>query len=324
MTKRSLAWITVAMTAACFAILTVFLNGTIGQGTGNVILFASKMMFLSVTVASVAAFVLIFIFKRDFIRGQAATFNRFKYLLALLVKRDFVSRYRKSVLGVLWSLLNPLLTMLVMTMVFSYLFRFQIEHYPAYLLSGLIIYNFFSEATTMGMGSVIAGEAIIKKVYVPKYIFPLSKVLSSLVNLLFSFIAFLFIYLITGVPFKATLLLFPIPMMYVFVFSLGLAMLLSSFAVFFRDLTYLYGILITLLMYLSAIFYPVDIIPERFQPLMGLNPLYQFVTYFRSLVLDGTVPGLWTNTVCTGFALAALCVGVYVFMSKQDRFILYL
>jgi ABC-type polysaccharide/polyol phosphate export permease len=245
-------------------------------------------------------------------------------LLWLLVKRDFVARYRKSLLGVLWSLLNPLLTMLVMTLVFSHIFRFAIENFPVYLLSGQIIFGFFSESTTLAMGSVIGGEGIIKKVYVPKYIFPVSRVLSSLVNLAFSLLAFLFVFIVTGVPFRATMLLIPIPILYTFVFSLGVAMLMATLAVFFRDLTYLYGILLTLLMYLTPLFYPVEMLPERLIPYMGLNPIYHYIDYLRDLALRGIVPGLWDNVVCIGFALAALCCGMYAFMSRQENFILNL
>ena len=324
LTKKRLALLTVLMTAAYFFFMAYLPESIIGARADNILLFAFKIGFLSVSASITTAVILILLFKREFILWQFTSFSRFRHLLGLLVKRDFVTRYRKSVLGVLWSLLNPLLTMLVMTLVFSYLFRFQIENFPVYLLSGQIIFGFFSESTMQAMGSIISAEHVIKKVYVPKYIFPLSKVLSSLVNLLFSFLAFLFVFVITGARFRATMLLLPIPILYTFVFSLGVAMLLSSMAVFFRDLTYLYGIFLTLLTYLTPLFYPIEIIPERMQPFMGFNPMYHFVDYFRDLALRGVVPGLWDNAVCLGFALAALCCGMYVFMSQQEKYILNL
>ncbi|MCL1829653.1 MAG: ABC transporter permease [Oscillospiraceae bacterium] len=324
LTKKKLAFLTVLMAALFFTLMLFLPESVVGTRAENTVVFATKIGFLSMTAAMTAAAVLILIFKRDFVRRQVLTFNRFKHLLRLLVKRDFVSRYRKSVLGVLWSLLNPLLTMFVMTLVFSYLFRFQIENFPVYLLSGQIIFGFFSESTTLAMGSVVTNESIIKKVYVPKYIFPLARVFSSLVNLAFSFLAFLIVFLVTRVPFRLTMLLLPIPIIYTFVFSLGVAMLLSSMAVFFRDLTYLYGIFITLLTYLTPLFYPVEILPERMIPIIGFNPMYHFIDYFRDLALRGVIPGLWSNAVCAGFALAALCCGTYVFMSKQERYILYM
>ena len=316
--------ITVFLAVVFFILLLSLPEGVVGERSDNLLLFAPKILFLSVTASIVTAFILVFIFKRDFITAQYNTLCHFRHYLNLLVKRDFVSRYRKSILGVLWSLLNPLLMMLVMTLVFSYLFRFQIENFPVYILSGRIIFGFFEESTTLAMGSVIANEAVIRKVYVPKYVFPLARVLSSLVNLAFSLLAFFLVFIITGAPFRWTMLLMPVPIIYVFIFSLGMSMFLSSMVVFFRDLTYLYGVALVLLMYLTPLFYPVEIIPERFIPLYGFNPLYHFVDYFRDLTLRGVVPDLWSNMVCLGFALAALCVGTYIFMSEQDKYILYL
>jgi len=324
LTKKRLTLLTMLMTIVYFIPLLFLPESIVGARSDNMLLFAPKIGFLALTAAITTAMVLILIFKRGFIRWQKSSFSKYRYLLFNLVKRDFVSRYRKSLLGVFWSLLNPLLTMLVMTMVFSYLFRFDIPNYPVYLLSGQLIVGFFNESTTRAMGSVIGAEGIIKKVYTPKYIFPIANVLSSLVNLLFSFVALLLVAVVTGTPLHWAMLLSPIPIVYLFVFSLGVSMLLSSMAVFFRDLTYLYGVFLTLLTYLTPVFYPVSIIPERFQPIMGLNPMYQFVDYFRSLVIYGIAPDLWKNTVCIGFALAALCCGTYVFMSKQDRYILYM
>ena len=174
------------------------------------------------------------------------------------------------------------------------------------------------------MNSIVSGAGIIKKVYIPKYIFPISRVLSSVVNFGFAFVAFLLVLLVTRTLVYWTILLTPIPLLYVFIFSLGVGMMLSSMAVFFRDLTYIYGILITLLTFLTPIFYPVSILPDRVFHLVHLNPLFHYVSYFRDLALNGVIPGLWANIVCLGFALAALCCGMYVTMSQQDKYILYL
>lgn len=323
--KNRLIIFIILISAAFFVLLFFTLpSNVIGPRSNNLFLLVFKIGFLSVTAAITTAILLIFIFRHEFVKKQWASFIRFKYLLQLLVKRDFVSRYKRSVLGVFWSLLNPLLTMLIMTMVFSFLFRTQIENFPVYVLSGLIIFGFFSESTNQAMGTVIANAGIIKKVYVPKYVFPLSRVLSSLVNLCFSFLAFLLVFIITRAPLHWSMALIPIPIIYTFIFALGIGMLLSSLAVFFRDLTYLYSIFMTLLMYLTPILYPVSIIPERYQPFMGLNPIYHFIDYFRNVALNGVVPDIWANVVCIGFALSALCCGVYVFMSQQDEYILYL
>jgi len=324
LTKKTMALLTVVL-AMTYTVALYFLpiSGII-ERHDNMLLFVPKIVFLAIIGAISTCFLLILIFKRDFISWQLLSFSRYKSYLRLMIRRDFVSRYRKSILGVLWSLLNPLLTMLVLSMVFSKLFGITTPFFPVYLLSGQVIFNFFNEATTMAMNSVIASEGIIKKIYVPKYIFPLSKVVSSLVNLGFSFIAFMIIFLSMGVPFNWTMVLIPLPIIYTFVFALGVAMFMSSMAVFFRDLTYLYGVLLTLWMFMTPIMYPVSILPDWLLPYYGLNPLYHFVDYFRSVAMWGIVPDLWSNLVCISFALASLCLGTYVFMIKQDRYILYL
>jgi len=325
LTKKRVAVLTTILTLVYFISLFFLPESIVGARHENILLFAPKLMFLAITAAITTAIILILIFRKKFISGQIFSFNRYKYYLRLIVKRDFVARYRKSTLGVLWSLLNPLLSMLVLSFVFTTLFRrFDIEYFHVYILSGLLIYNFFNESTMLAMSSVIDNEAIIKKIYVPKYIFPLSKVISSLVNMLFAFIAFLLVFIVSGAPFKWTMLLLPIPVIYVFFFALGVSMFMSSLAVFFRDIRHLYGVLLSLWMFLTPVMYPVEIIPEVAMPFYGLNPLFHFLDYFRALSLGGIVPDLWSNMVCIGFALASVCIGVYVFMSKQDRYILYL
>jgi len=309
---------------AYFFPLLLLPESVIGHRDDNMMLFTPKVLFLAVTAAIMTIFALIFIFRNDYVKAQLDTLNRFKYYLRLLIKRDFNARYRKSILGVLWSLLNPLLMMIVMTLVFSYMFRFEIENFPVYLLSGMIIYSFFSESTTLAMHSVIASEGVIKKVYVPKYMFPLSRVISSLVNLLFSSITFLLVVFFTRAPLNWTLLLIPIPIFYTFIFSLGVAMLISSLAVFFRDLVHLYSVFTLMLMYLTPIFWPTSELSGIMVYIIGFNPLFQFVNYFRYLALWGTVPDLWTNFVCIGFALSSLCIGTFVFMKQQDKYILHL
>jgi len=324
LTKKGLMIISIFMLVIYFGLALIFRENVIGRGEESLMMFISKLVFLSTSATITTAFLLIFIFKQAFIQDQLATFNRYKHLLRLMVKRDFVSRYRKSVLGVLWSLLHPLMMMLVLTAVFSFLFDREIENFPVYLLSGLILYEFINESTTMAMNSIINNEGIIKKVYVPKYIFPLSKVISSLIQLGFSCLALVAVMIITGAPFKITMLLIPIPIVYTFIFAFGVAMLLAAMAVFFRDLMYLHSVLMRMLMFATPIMYPIDALPERLLPFMALNPLYHFIDYFRNLVLQGTIPGVWDNVVCLSFAMVALCVGIYVFISRQDKFILYL
>lgn len=259
----------------------------------------------------------------DSIAPYAKKFMKYRPLLYQLVRRDFLAKYKRSVLGVLWSILNPLLTMVVMTIVFSFVFRYEIPNFPVYLLSGQIIFTMFSEITNLCMSSVIGGAALMKKVNVPKYIFPLSRALSSLVNFVFSFLALIIVMLITRAPFSVSMLYAVVPVFYVFTFSTGVGFLLSAAAVFFRDITYLYGIFLTAVMYFTPLFYPISIIPDHFRWIISLNPLYHFVECFRTCAIYGAVPSLWQNVVCLTLAVLALGMGLYVFHKKQDQFILY-
>ena len=295
-----------------------------GQRPGNVPMLVLYAGFLAFTASVLIVFALIFINKPDYIKQQLATLTRFKYLLALMVKRDFVTRYRRSVLGILWSILNPLFTMIILSMVFSFMFRIEVPNFPLFVLSGQLIFNFFSESTNNAMLSVVGNGPIIKKIYVPKYVFPISRVVSSLVNVGFSLIAFVIVFIFTQQEFTWTVLLVPIPIIYTFLFAMGVGMFLSSLMVFFRDIGHIYGVLITLWMFLSAIMYPPEILPPRVFHLIHFNPMFQYIGYFRDLTLHGVVPGLWTNIICIGFALAALCAGLFTMMSQQDKYILYL
>ncbi|MCL2357323.1 MAG: ABC transporter permease [Defluviitaleaceae bacterium] len=323
--KKYFAGVLLLVTGMLFIIFWHYLPVEVGgQRPGNIYMLIFYNAFIAFTVAALFTAFLIAVSKRAYIAEHFAGFKRFRHLLLLMIKRDFVTRYRRSVLGVLWSLLNPLLTMLVLTMVFSTVFEFDIEYFPLYLLSGQLIFNFFSESTTLAMSSIINGASTIKKVYVPKYLFPTSRVLSSLVNLGFSLLAFMIVFFILRAPSHITMLLIPLPIIYIVVFSMGVGMFLSAMAVFFRDVSYIYGILTTLLMFMTPIFWPVAILPARVYHLIHLNPMFHFVTYFRDVALYGNVPGLWANIICIGFALAALGVGVYVKMAQQDKYILYL
>jgi len=325
MTKKHFAITAFVLTSILFVVFWYYLPVEVGgQRPGNIPMLIFYNVFIAMTVSLIVIFGLIILTKRLYVATQLAILKRYRHLLFLMVKRDFVTRYRRSVLGILWSLLNPLLTMLVLTMVFSTIFRFEIEYFPLYLLSGQLIFNFFSESTSLAMGSIVGGAATIKKVYVPKYIFPISRVISSVVNLGFSFLAFLIVFLILRAPFHWTMLLIPVPIMYIVIFSMGVGMLLSAMAVFFRDIAYIYSILVTLLMFLTPIFWPVSILNPRVYHLIHLNPMFHFVNYFRNVALYGTVPGLWANIICLGFAFAALGVGLYVKIAQQDKYILYL
>lgn len=251
-------------------------------------------------------------------------FNKYSTLLQELVIRDIKVRYRKSVLGLLWTVLNPLLMMVVITIVFSTIFKQSIPNFPIYYLTGSLIFSFNSEATTNAMYSIIGNASLIKKVYIPKYLFPFSKVVSGLVNLGFSLIAMFVVMIITGADFYPTLLLLPIPIIYTFMFATGLGLLLASYAVYFRDICHFYGVFVLAWTYFTPIFYPVDILPPAVLTLMKLNPMYHFVGYFRDLVLHGIFPGMMTNLYCMIFAVGTLLIGLVAFYKRQDKFVLYI
>ena len=263
-------------------------------------------------------------FKKD-----VTAIKRYKYLLSDLVTRDIKTKYRRSALGVLWSVLNPLLMMLVLTAVFSKIIRVEVEGgFALFYLTGYIIFNFISESSNFSLTSMINAGGLIKKVYIPKYIFPLEKTIFSLVNMLFSLIAFVLvfgIFLATGkVEIHATMLLFFIPMIYIFIFAFGLNLILSTLNVFFRDVGHLWGVFVTVWMYATPIIYPINIVPEWLQSIIRFNPLYHYVTYFRNVMIYGTVPSLTDNLICFGFSLILLLVGITVFRKNQDKFVLHI
>lgn len=217
-------------------------------------------------------------------------------LLKQLIFRDVKLKYRRSYLGYLWSILNPLALMMVLVVVFSNLFRFDIPNFPLYLISGQIMFSFMVEATNMSVGSIISNSQLLKKTYVPKYIFTISKIGSSLVNLVFSLGALLLVMLITGAKFSLSLLFFPFVILQLFIFCMGIGLFLSAATVFFRDIQYLWGVFVSMWMYLTPIFYPVSIIPIEYQTLYkSVNPMYWYIEQFRDIVLYAIFP--LTSTV---------------------------
>ena len=251
-------------------------------------------------------------------------FNKYKRLLKELVAKDIKLKYRRSYLGILWTMLNPILMMLVLTAVFSTVFKNNIPNFPVYLLSGRILFDFYSQGSKDAMNSIMSGSALIKKVYIPKYIFPMSKVISAFVNLLFSLVALAVVMIITKTQVTWTIFLIPIPLMYLLIFTTGVGVLLSSLTVFFRDIQHLYSVILTAWMYFTPLFYPAEIIPENMQFILQLNPLYHIVEMFRGLVMYGAIPSLQSNLICGVFSLTAFMLGLYVFYKQQDKFILYI
>ncbi len=263
-------------------------------------------------------------------------FKRYTPLLKNLVTKDIKIKYRRSALGIAWSILNPMLTMIVLTQVFSMLLRVQIENFATYYIVGSAMWGFFSEATTISLDAILGSASLIKKVYIPKYIFPLEKCLYSLVNFMFSLIAVLIVMLFQGVYPTFTSLLFPIPVFYCFLFTCGMCLILSAVTVYFRDIAHLYSVFLTMWIYLTPILYPVSLIKDALNAnpesllyktvniVVQVNPMTHFVQYFRSVVMYSEIPGLKENLGCFGVGAGVFLLGCLIFKKAEGKFILHI
>lgn len=246
-----------------------------------------------------------------------------RFLFEELVKRDFKKKYKRTVLGMAWSVLSPLLTLLVMRLVFTQFFGRGMDHYTTYLFCGNLVFSFFNESTSQGMTSLMGNAGIFTKVNVPKYLFLLSQNVSSLINFGLTLLIFFTFVAVDGIPFTWKFLLLVYPVGCLIVFNLGVGLILSALFVFFRDMQYLWGILTQLIMWMSAIFYTIDSYSYTVQCAFLLNPLYLFIRYFRKIVIDGTIPTLQFHLLAAGYALAALGVGAYMYKKYNHEFLYY-
>lgn len=277
-------------------------------------LYAAGLIFLSIQLRRPRSLLVIL----------SQTIKRYKYLLKQLVGRDFRVKYQASVLGVLWSFLNPMLMAFVYYFVFSTIFKSAIDHFIVYLMSGIILFNYFSESTSLSLISVVGNAPLITKVYIPKYIFPVTKALSSAINLAISFIPLFALMLFTGVPFHKSLLLIPLLLFFLIGFAIGVGLILSAMYVFFRDVGFLWSVLISIWNFLTPIFYPVSIIPDKYMPFYQLNPMYQILSFARSIILNGVSPAPQAYLFCLLWSMGTLAVGLAVYYKSQDKFCLYL
>lgn len=251
------------------------------------------------------------------------SFERDLFILRSLVSKDFKLKYRRSVLGVLWSVLNPLLMMVVLTVVFSTVFRFSIENFPLYLILGQTLFTLMSDATSSAMSSIIDSAPLIKKIRINKVLFPLEKVCFALLNFAISLIAVVAVMLFFRIVPTVNLLLLPALLVMIFMFSLGLGLLLAALSVFFRDVMHLWSVVLTAWTYATPLFYPVEILPEWAVPIMDANPMYYYVSYFREIALYGTTPSVEQTLICLAFGVGALVLGYAVFRKQEKKFILY-
>ena len=262
--------------------------------------------------------------KKTFVIIIYGLWKRYRFLIKQLVSRDFKTKYKRSVLGYIWSFLNPVMTMLVQYAVFSTLFRSDIKNFPVYLLSGTVFFSFFTEAVGQGLNSIVGNAALITKVYIPKYIYPMTRVFSSSINLVISLFPLLLLALFTGAPLNATLILLIVPVISILVFCMGMALILSTAMVFFRDTQYLWGIISLVWMYGTPLFYPEAILPENMKIILHINPLYHMITFVRSILIDGLSPEPQVYIYSLGSALVFFILGVFIFRKHQDKFALYI
>lgn len=252
------------------------------------------------------------------------TFGKYRNLLGELVKKDIKLKYRNSYLGVIWTLLEPLLTMVVLTLVFSSLLGRGTRDFPVYILTGRLLYSFFSGGTKAALKSVRANAGMIKKVYVPKYMYPFASVLSGYVIFLISLLVLAAVAIARGVYPTVQLLWAFVPLLQILLMTAGVGMILATMAVFFRDVEYLWSVALMLIMYASAIFYQAEsVMTERNAWIFKLNPLYAVIVNFRNAVF-GQAMDFQAMGYATLFGVLSLLLGVVVFYKKQDKFILYL
>lgn len=252
--------------------------------------------------------------------------NRLKqygFLFEELVKRDFKKKYKRTVLGMAWSLLSPLMMLLVMRLVFTQFFGQNMAHYTTYLFCGNLVFSYFNESTTQGMQSLTGNAAIFTKVNVPKYLFLFSKNVQTLINFCLTLCIFFLFCILDHITFtwRFICLLYPICMLVLF--NIGVGLVLSALFVFFRDVQYLWTIFTQLLMYLSAVFYSIEHYSYQVQCLFLANPIYLFIRYFRKIVIDAAVPSVWFHLLMMGDVLVVLGLGCWMYRKFNTRFLYY-
>ncbi|MCI7767173.1 MAG: ABC transporter permease [Oscillospiraceae bacterium] len=249
--------------------------------------------------------------------------EQYKFLFKQLVKRDFKGRYKRTVLGVLWSMLSPMFSFAAQAIIFSVLFNRRGEHFISYLIIGNVVFHYFTDAANSGMFSLASNGGIISKINVPKSIFLLSKNVSCLINFLLTMIIMFVISAIDGVHLSPVYVTLLYPMLTMTIFNIGVGYVLSAWFVFFKDTQYLFSIFTQILMYFSAIFYRVEMFPETMQKFFYLNPVYCYIYYFRTVIIDNLIPGWKLHFACLCFALLAVLVGLSVYKKNNNKFVYY-
>ena len=251
-------------------------------------------------------------------------FRQYQFLLSELVKKGIKLKYRRSYLAIVWSMLEPLLSMIVLTIVFGTLYGNKDRTFPVYILTGRLLYSFYSQATKAALKSIRANSGMIKKVYVPKYLYPLSAVAYNYVIFLISLLVLAIVSVILGVKPTIYLLQAPVPLLIILLFSYGSGMLLATIGVFFRDIEYLWSVALMMIMYTCAIFYyPSKLLKSGWAWILKFNPLYCIIQIFRSAIFGKPMYPPYV-LYAVGFSVMITIVGVICFRKKQDQFILYI
>lgn len=249
--------------------------------------------------------------------------QKYRFLFEELVKRDFKKKYKRTVLGMVWSLLAPLLNVLVLLFVFGNMFNRHQEHFIIYIFCGTLIMSFYTETTQGCMRALMANASIFTKINVPKYLFMLSKTFQAFINFMLTTVVFVIFCIFDKIHFGPHMLSLIYPVFWLLIFNLGVGMILAALFVFFRDVEYLYGIFLTLLNYVSAIFYPVTIIPENLRFIFYLNPVYVFIFYFRCVVIDGFIPSPIIHALIAGYSVVFLAIGCIIYKKCNHEFLYY-
>ena len=248
---------------------------------------------------------------------------QYQFLFEELVKRDFTMKYKRTILGMAWSIISPLMNLLIMWLVFGKMLGSNVDHYVIYLFSGQLVFSFFSDATNLGMTSLVGNAGIFTKVNVPKYLFLFSQNVSALINFGLTLLVYFVFVAMEGLPFtwKFVMLLYAI--LCLVIFNLGMGLILSALYVFFRDMQYLWGIATQLIMWLSAIFYSIDSFGESARNLFLLNPMYLFIRYFRKIVIEATIPTPQFHLLMLADALLAFGIGAWMYKKYNTEFLYY-
>lgn len=247
------------------------------------------------------------------------SFDEKKFLLKQLVKRDLTSRYKDSVLGVIWSFLNPLCVMIVFTVIFSVFFRHQIQNFPVYFLTGRIVYEFYISSTKGAMGSIRRNSSILKKIYVPRYMFAVSSICYEFINFLISFVILFGVMFVTGADFHYTIILSIIPIILLIIMITGIGFILAVLNTYFSDIQHIYSIFALLLMYASALFYPMEIVPANIQMIFTLNPIYVTIMCMRDTVIYGVFPNISALLYLAIFSVMVFSIGFLLFRIHEKR-----